>query len=346
MKRYIRIATLMCALVALSVTGAFAQITPDLNQPTDKRAQTGMKFLSVSLDARAAGLANAMTSQDLGSSIAMFYNPSSMGHMTSKFDVALGQTQWIADINYIYGSLAIRPADGAFGVFGLSLVSVDYGEFQGTIRSSSEKGYEDIGNFSPQAYAFGLGYAKAVTDRFAFGANARYVREKLTDKAPVSGTVGNLETEEAKTNAFSFDIGILYKTGFRSLNFGMTARNFASDLTYAEESFELPLTFQLGLSMNLMDFTSADKNAHSLLLSVDAVRPRDFDEHIAVGAEYTLANLVSLRAGYSAPTDEEGISLGGGLGKQFGTTAFHLDYSYTDFGVFDGVNRFSFKFSF
>ncbi|MGH7491884.1 MAG: PorV/PorQ family protein [bacterium] len=347
MKRHIITVVLICALMVLVAPYALAQLEPDLNQPTEKRAQTGMKFLSVSLDARAAGMGSAMASVAQANSMALFYNPASMGFMESKVDAAIGQTQWIVDINYNYGSLAFRPADGALGVFGLSVVAVDYGEFQGTIRADNELGYQDTGNFSPSALAVGIGYSKSLSDRFSFGANARYVEEKLTDNAPLStGTNGTLVTEKAQADVFAFDFGVLYKTGFRSLNFGVAARNFASDRTYAEESFELPLTFQMGISMNAMDFTSADKNTHALLVSVDAVRPRDFNEFISFGAEYTLANLVSLRAGYAAPNDENGISLGGGVQKTFGTTAFQVDYAYTDYGVFDNVNRFTFKFSF
>ena len=345
MKRHILTVVLICALLVLIAPYALAQLTPDLNQPTEKRAQTGMKFLSVSLDARAAGMGNAMASVAQANSMSLFYNPASMGFMESKIDAAIGQTQWIVDINYNYGSLAFRPSEGTYGVFGLSVVAVDYGEFEGTIRSNTELGYEDTGNFSPSALAVGIGYSKALSDRFSFGANTRYVQEKLTDNAPTTlNSDGTFNTEEAHTDVFAFDFGVLYKTGFRSLNFGVTARNFASDRTYAEESFELPLTFQMGISMNALDFTSADKSTHSLLVSVDAVRPRDFSEFVSFGAEYTLANLVSLRAGYAAPNDENGISLGGGIQKTFGTTAFQVDYAYPDYGVCLNVNRCTFPF--
>ena len=49
MKRYISTVVLICALLAVIAPCAFAQLTPDLNQPTEKRAQTGMKFLGVDL---------------------------------------------------------------------------------------------------------------------------------------------------------------------------------------------------------------------------------------------------------------------------------------------------------
>jgi hypothetical protein len=348
MKKNILITVLVSAFALLMVSMAFGQAT---DEPiTEKRAQTGMKFLSVSLDARASAMGNAMTSQDQVTSMAMFYNPAALGWLKNNVNVTVGQTQWIVDFNYNYGAVALRPADGTYGVFGLNVLAVDYGQFEETIRdASAEKGYRELGTFSPSALSIGVGYAYAVSDRFTFGGNVKYVHEDLGASAMrLNGT--SVERDENKANAVAFDFGILYRTGFKSLNFGMTARNFAKDLTYAEESFELPLTFRIGLSMDLVDFTSMDENKHSLLLSVDTERPRDFNEHINIGAEYLFSNLVALRGGYSllnGDETEEGASFGAGLRTKMGSQgALRVDYGYTSFGVFDNVNRFTFSFAF
>ncbi len=348
MKKNILLAVLVGALALLTVGMAFGQNDEPI---TEKRAQTGMKFLSVSLDARASAMGNTMTSQDQVTSMAMFYNPAALGWLKNNVNVALGQTQFIVDFNYYYGAVALRPADGAYGVFGLNVLSVDYGEFEETIRDgASTTGYRELGTFSPSALSVGLGYAFAVSDRFTFGGNVKYVHEDLGASAVrLNGTA--VQREDNNANAVAFDFGILYRTGFKSLNFGMTARNFAKDLTYAEESFELPLTFRIGLSMDLVDFTSLDKNKHSFLLSVDTERPRDFQEHVNVGGEYVFSNTVALRGGYSlgnGKDTEEGASFGGGLRTKLGAQGggLKIDYSYTSFGIFDNVNRFTFSFGF
>jgi hypothetical protein len=348
MKKNILIAVLAGVLALLMASMTFGQTTTE--PTTEKRAQTGMKFLSVSLDARASAMGSAMTSQDQVTSTAMFYNPAALGWLKNNVNVALGQTQWIVDFNYNYGAVALRPADGAYGVFGLNVLSVDYGEFEETIRdANAASGYREIGTFSPSALSIGLGYAFAVSDHFTFGGNVKYVHEDLGASAiRLQGT--SVQREENTANAVAFDFGILYRTGFKSLNFGMTARNFAKDLTYAQESFELPLTFRIGLSMDLIDFTSMDKNKHSFLLAVDTERPRDFQEHVKFGAEYVFSNVVALRGGYSllnSNESEEGASFGAGLKTKMGRQgALRVDYGYTSFGVFDNVNRFTFSFSF
>ncbi|MEK7728600.1 MAG: PorV/PorQ family protein [candidate division KSB1 bacterium] len=348
MRKNILIAFLVGAFALLTVGMAFGQNDEPL---TEKRAQTGMKFLSVSLDARASAMGNTMTSQDQVTAMAMFYNPGALGWLKNNVNVSVGQTRYIVDFNYSYGAVAFRPANGSFGVFGLNVMTVDYGDFEETIRDgASESGYRQLGTFSPSAMSVGLGYGFAVSDRFTFGANLKYVREDL-GAAAVRLTGTTVTREENKANTMAFDFGILYRTGWKSLNFGMTARNFAKDLTYAEESFELPLTFRIGLSMDLLDLTGMAEGKHAMLLSVDTERPRDFQEHVNVGAEYLFSNVVALRGGYAigaGDDTEEGASFGAGLQTKMGSQGSNLkvDYSYTSFGVFDNVNRFTFSFAF
>ena len=319
-------------------------------QDTNKRGQTGMKFLQMSVDARAAGMASAMTALENASSIAMFYNPASMARLQANGDVAFSRVSWFAEINYNAASAAYRPADGRYGVFGLTLMAVDYGAFIGTIRAENDKGYVETGEFSPTALAAGIGYAKALTDRFAVGGNLKYVTQNLDES--VMGFREN-EAEDPAQNQDLFitqrnaqstvavDFGVLYNTGFRSLNFAMSARNFSRELTYEAQNFELPLTFSIGVSMDMIDFTSASADVHSLVLAVDAQRPRDFYEHVNAGLEYTFMDLFSLRAGYAFPTDVEGVSLGAGVNLDVGGVGLRANYAFTAYEVLNNVNRVS-----
>lgn len=344
--------TLISVIVGLMVSSVFGQEEEEY----DKRAQTGMKFLSFSVDARAAALGNAMTADDQGSVVSMFYNPAGMASMNGTVGVGFGMTQWIADISYNAVGLAFRPAGGLYGVFGLSVLSVDYGDLIGTVRSDNEQGFEETGTFSPSAMAVGLGYARALTEQFSVGGNVKYVFESLGssalsfEDADLTGEdrykSGNLISKKNELSTVAFDFGVLYRTGFRSLILSMSARNFSKDLTYAEENFELPLSFRIGVGMDLIDFTSMDQDMHSFLLSIDTERPRDYNEMIRMGGEYLFMNTLAIRGGYVFPTDEQGINFGVGVQRSFGNLGFHIDYAYTDFGVFDTVNRFSLQVSF
>lgn len=349
MKRLITL-FLMLAVVVF-VPQARGQEVPDVDEmETDKLAQTGFKFLSVSTDARAAAMGDAITARDDGSAISLFYNPASMAYLPGSFSLAASQTQWIAEIDYNSAAVAYAPMDGAWGVFGLSFVSVNYGDFIGTVRADNEQGYEefsDIGlaNPSPTAFAVGLGYARALTDRFSVGGHIRYAKQDLDD-AIQSRREGGYNTVENSMSTYTFDLGVLYRTGFRSLTFAMDVRNFSRELQYVEENFELPLTFRIGVAMDLLDLSSMDPNVHSLRVGIDAERPRDFAENLKIGGEYVFMNTLALRAGYTFPTDEQGVSLGAGLQQNFSGIGFGADYAYTTFGVFDAVHRVALRLNF
>lgn len=316
-----------------------------------KLAQTGMKFLSVSLDARSSALSEAVTSFHTDAT-AMFYNPAGMARISNYASVVLGSTNYIADIKYLYGGIAFAPFDGNYGVLGINFESVDYGDLQATIRYDNEQGFLDAGTFSPNAMSVGVGYAKALSDKFSIGGNVRYVRQSLG--TAIIGSVqldnnGNPSgrTVDAKTDVLAYDFGVIYKTGFKSLDFGMDVRNFSKEVKYVQDGFQLPLTFKIGISFDMVDLMQdVDKDAHSLLLSFDASHPRDYPEQVAVGAEYTFMKLLSLRVGYQTPNDEKGISAGVGLKHSFSGFDLAVDYAYTSFGVFNNVQQLSVRFAY
>lgn len=314
----------------------------------EKRAQTTMKFLSTPLDARAAGMADAHTALQLGAT-AMFYNPSSMAQMEDKFSVTAGHLEWIADITYNSAGVAYRPSDGRYGVVGLHMSAVDYGDFQETIISlDNEQGYIDLGTYSPTSISAGVSYAVPLSSEFMIGANVKYVSVDLG-----SAVIGFDESSESgytrrkfRANTVAYDFGLLYKIGFESLKFAMSVRNFASEVAYDSEDTELPLTFRIGLSMDLIDITSLNPDMHQFMLAVDANRPRDYYEQLMFGGEYTFMNRFSLRGGYVFPADESNLSFGAGIRQPIGDRHIQVDYSYTAFGIFENVQRLSVQLAF
>jgi hypothetical protein len=332
---------LVRSLVLLAIPTVFIAPPAGAQQ---KLAQTGMKFLNVGTDPRSVAMGEAMTSVE-GTSTALFFNPAGMARL-GFWHMSVGQAHWIADIDHNFGSLAISPADGDYGVFGVFVQTVDYGDFEGTIFYPNENGYLDIGTFSPSAFVVGVGYARAFSDKFSLGGNVKFVSQDLGAAVVSMDTLGGRTTSGNSTNVPAFDFGILYKTGFKSLNFGMTVRNFAREVQYVDEGFQLPLTFKIGVSMNMFDIIDINREENSFLLSIDAEHPRDYHEQIRVGGEYVFMNQLALRAGYVAPTDEQGISLGIGMRQSVAGTTLGLDYAYTSFGVFDQVHRFSLQIGF
>lgn len=307
----------------------------------EKLAQTGMQFLSIGADSRAAGMGDAATTMELGSS-SLFFNPAGMANLGTMMDVTFSQTSWIADINVNSFSGAFSPGEGKYGTFGFSVVSVDYGEVEGTMVWPNAQGYIDTEILKPSALAVGVGYARALSDKFSVGGNMKFVNEYLGESVvPVSDTTN--EKKKNLADAVAVDFGTIFKTGFKSLTLGMSIRNFSNEIEYEDEGFQLPLTFKIGLSMDVLDFLEGEMyKDHSLYVGVDAVHPRAHSEQINIGTEYKFMEMIYLRSGYMSNNDEYGMTYGFGI-KKFGIA---VDYAYTPFGVFDDVQRFTFKFSF
>jgi hypothetical protein len=307
-------------------------------QERKKLAQTGMKFLSVSTDARASALNEAVTAiGNLSSS--MLYNPANLGWMENMVDFSFGNTSWIADINYIHGTAALNLFDGQYGILGFSIVAVDYGTFFGTVVASNEQGYTDIGEFSPSAMSIGLTYAKPLSQKLSIGGTVKFVSQDLGSSVIDVDELGNYIQEDNSISTPAFDFGIFYHTGFESLDFGMSIRNFSKELRYKEDSFELPLTFRIGISMNVMDFMNVNREMHSFLVAVDASHPRDFSEQLFIGGEYEFMKTLALRGGYAFPKDQGGLSAGVGIRQTLAGVSLAIDYSYTTFGDFDDTNE-------
>lgn len=317
----------------------FAVLTVSVSQAQEKLAQTGFNFLSISSDARSSAMGDAVNSLS-GYSGALFHNPSSMAEIPQFFTGTFSINQWIADINYLSASMTLAPADGKYGVFGVSLQSVDYGEIQGTMVANNEQGYTDTKLFSPTAMAIGFGYAKALNEQFSVGAQVRYAYQKLGESTIPDGDGTTIK--QNKANAIAYDFGTVYKTGVESLAFGMSVRNFSTEIKFEEEDFQLPMIFTIGISANLFDFFDVGGPEQALLLSIDATHPRAHPEQIKIGVEYNFMNVIYLRGGYVGGNDEDDFSFGVGLAYM----GVELDYAYTPFGVFDSVQRFTARMSF
>ncbi|MDZ7290445.1 MAG: PorV/PorQ family protein [candidate division KSB1 bacterium] len=310
-------------------------------QPRKKLGQAGLEFLSVISDARAGAMANAMTSLEFQSS-ALFFNPAGMANMNGFLDVSASNNQWIADITHNAYSLALRPAGGTYGVFGITIQTVDYGEIMWTKVADTPIGYEDTeSSIDASAFVIGVGYAKALTDRFSVGGQVKWMRQTLGESL-VPGADNTITSVKNEVTPIAFDFGTLFKTGVKSLAFGMSVRNFSKEIKYQQEGFQLPLLFTLGISMDLMDVLGESNLSRSLILSVDATHPRSHPEQLCFALEYKPLEIISLRSGYIANNDEDGPAFGFGISK-FG---LQLDYAFTPFGVFDNVQRLTARFSY
>jgi hypothetical protein len=342
MKRIGLMSATMVFVTGLFASAAFGQA---------KLGQTGFNFLSVGTDARTTGMGEAFTTIG-GSSSSLFYNPAGLAGITSSVDLSLSQMKWIADIKYIAGAVAFSPFDGRYGVIGISFMNVAYGDFHFTQVAANDQGYQDLEGWpSPSAFVIGIGYGRALSDQFSVGGQVKYAYQSLGQSVvPVyTTTVVGTGTRQDTTNemrdysigTLAFDFGTIFKTGLKSLAFGVAVTNFAQEISYERESFQLPLSFKIGLSMNMLDLVPGIGEDHSFYASIDAVHPRSYEEFLNIGGEYVFSKTVSLRVGYI--TNHPDYDLTAGIGLQQAGIA--VDYSYIPHKIFNNIQRFSVKFA-
>jgi len=321
---------MMKYLLPLVITMAMLQ-----GSENKKLAQTGFQFLSVTSDARSGGMADAMTTIH-GRSVSLFFNPAGMSRQTQLFDINFSANNWIAGIKHDAFSLSVSPKNGQFGVFGLSLLNVDYGELQGTMVWDNDQGFIDTENFYPSALAIGLGYGRALSESFSVGGQVKKAYQYLGHNV-VPVTDSSKVVENNISDALAFDFGTIYMTDWHGFTFGMSVRNFSDETQYAYDGFQLPLTFRIGGSIDLFSFVPSIGEKQSLLLAVDALHPRSYPERLNLGLEYSFMSIGYMRLGYLYNYDERDLTYGAG----FKLGPLSIDYALTPFGVFDSVNRIS-----
>lgn len=305
-----------------------------------KVAQSTMNFQLVSLSPRASGMGEAYCAIGTGAE-SVFFNPAGITTSSHRFECQFYATQWIGDIDYMGGVLVWNL--GRFGAVGLSLLHVDYGTIYGTsLITSAEKdlyplGYKDLGAVkNVGAYSYGISYGRAISNQFQIAGNVRLAGQNLGQSQLAEGLKNNNAAQ------LVFDGGVRYDTGLRGLIFGMAIRNFSANVKREEIDEQMPLLFTMGGSIDLIKILIPSLTQNQTLnLAVDFLHPNNYTERVNLGLEYLLWQRLALRAGYQTNRDLASWSVGIGLNSTLNGRRIIFDYSYSNFDLFNGVNRFA-----
>ncbi len=269
---------------------------------------------------RSAAMAHATTALT-GASETMFDNPANMAMMDRSFDVSLAHHEWIADILFYQGSIALRPAGGRYGTFGLTFWRKDYGVFSGSVyMAEATRLYHQ---------SIGLGYALSPIPSLSIGGHARYIVDHLYPEIPPFTDIDD--------DQIAYDLGLSYRTGFHSLLIGLTCRNYWRN---AGEQ-ELAYVVEAGAAMDLLDLVPLNLRRHSLIIALDRVNPREGIRVLEIGAEYSFNEIVFIRTGSRSPVDFPEHNYGIGLRVPLGRVSLQLDYTRGNMEHFGEINRFA-----
>ena len=334
---------ILFVLFALLQYEGYSQLT--------KTGTTSAKFLSIGIGPRANAMGGAFTSI-VDDASALYWNPAGAAAL-NKNEAMFTHTNLFKDldISLNYAAIVI-PTDG-WGNFGVSVTTLDYG----TMDVTTEYFPEGTGEkFSASSYAFGLSYARNITENFTAGITVKYISELIFNSS---------------ANGFAFDVGTIFNTPFYGIKFSSIITNFGPklqmtgedllirhdsdptrngnnetvDAYYKTDKFELPLKLQIGLSK---DFQFLENQR--LTVAVDATHANDNAEYVNVGGELALFDeLFFLRGGYKAlflKDSQEGLTLGVGLNYGLGVFSIGFDYSFQEYNFLGDTHSFGVRLKF
>jgi len=309
-----------------------------------KTGTTAASFLSVDVGARAVGMGSAYVSV-VEDATAMYWNPAGLSRVKGN-EAVFSHSQWVADIKMSYAGIAVNLGD--FGSVGVS------GQFETMDEMERTTILEPDGTgemFGAGSYAFGLSYARNLTDRFSIGMSAKFIHEQIF---------------HSTANGAALDIGVLFNTQFNDMKIGMSITNYGTKMRIAgrdmqtqidpdptvsgnnanisgylkTDAFDLPLLFRVGASVDVLK----GYRKSNLILALDALHPNDDYESINVGCEYVFNKILAIRAGYKslfAKDSEEGLNLGVGLNWPIGGVRLMIDYAYHKLERFNDIQKFT-----
>ncbi|MBC8401376.1 MAG: PorV/PorQ family protein [Candidatus Marinimicrobia bacterium] len=297
----------------------------------NKVGTTIFQFLKVMPDAQSTGMGDAVTST-INNANAVFYNPAGLSEV-KKRDLSLSFYEYFFDVKTTALSLAYNIGTG--GTLGLHAIFTDVGSIDVTTTEQlvfMEDGTYNPGltgeTISPNQMVAGLSLAKSLTDKFSFGVSSKYVREDLV---------------MASADGFVFDFGLVYKTGYRSIQTSAVIRNFGPEISFSDdeittnnsdfESYPPPQTLVIGVSGFIISSASPmffRSEEQSLRVAFEIVGPRDYGQQYNTGLEWGYQDLLFIRTGYKFNYDTQGINFGMGVR----INNFRGDYSYASYGKY------------
>lgn len=306
------------SIIFLISQSAWAQF--DWGFDFTKAGSAGLQFLKIGIGGRESAMGEAFTSlsDDVN---AVFWNVAGIGFVTEP-QVTFSHTNWLVESTHDAFAVAI-PVKSF--VVGLSAISFQIKEFEETTVLEPNGTGNMVGAGD---YLLGLAIARRYTDKLTIGLQIKYVQEVLDNRS---------------FSNMLFDVGTIYHTGFRNLKLAFTLQHFGPDMKLADQQFRTPLLFRVGASDYIFN-----TNLHSLIASGELVHPTDANEWINIGLEYTLINILALRAGYQTNDKEQRMTTGFGvLVPNIGKVGTSFDYAYISFGeIFGATHRFTIGLSF
>ncbi len=246
--------------------------------------EAGMAFLKMPVSAD-AGATMSVFSSNSGSPLALFENP--LGIQTDKSKLSFSHSFWFADVNNDLFGFSLPLKRGTISS-GLNFVRIPEIEVRNTPTENP------LATIEGQYFSGSVGYCLDIVSKFSVGVSAKYLYEKLY-------------TESAHGTAFDF--GIKWQAP-SSLDVSFLLKNVGFMGELEQTNTKLPTTFQIGIIRPEI-FVEGPLNASvGLNFGSNLITGKT---EACVGAEASIKDILSIRAGYKQAGNINNKSLGFGL---------------------------------
>ncbi len=332
---------LVYKIIVLAVIAGSVNINAQMFRNTSKVGTTVASFLKIGAGSRALGMggAYAAVSNDIYS---LYWNPAGITRSQANGEVAFNHAEWLADISYDFAAVSLKVDDIGTLAFSVTSLSVPEEKVRTIAYPDGDGRVWDAGSL-----AFGIGYARQLTDKFSIGFNFKYIRESIWNTS---------------ASGVALDIGTYYVSPFNDMIIGASFSNFGTKMQldgrdilfnydpdgdpeqgtnnilskYDMGTFDLPLTFRLGLAMDVYK-----DRYFRVTTALDATHPNDNTEYLNGGVELSYNEMFMLRAGYKSiflKDSEQSLTLGGGFNYEIpDMMTIGVNYAWADYGRLKSV---------
>ncbi len=201
-------------LLMLIICVALGIVLNSVSAQNKKTGTSAASELLIPVGARdlALGGSSLATSSGVES---MFWNPAGLGRMSHSAEGMFSNMTYFADAGVTYG--AVAASFGEFGVVGLSVKTISFGDIPLTTQDDPENASGRF--FSPNYVTVGLTYARSLTDAISFGGSAKLVNEQI---------------DQVSSSGFALDFGVQYHglVGITGLSLGVAVKNIGPQMKF------------------------------------------------------------------------------------------------------------------